>query len=294
MKLKKIKKTLLIILIITVAILIPAIAYEWPQDNVNADNIYSYFGQKRNETISNSLIFGESEIAKSTDDGNISIILTEHDDGFNWFESTLGTAVIVNHQDYLVTVYGNLDTDSLEPSLFEHTKVSTGTPFSTTGNSAWQESNSYLEFQILDIKNSNYVNPLILMPRIDYNESLTLDGISIKNKFGKIYDLETQRNIPAGFYKVYKNRQEKFVPYKTTLLVNGIESEEISYNTIKQNENEIGIEGLHLYSAAELYPDENIMLLGELYLPRGQDTISVTLTDFFGKKYSREFNLSVF
>lgn len=293
MKLKKRNRVILTVSAIAALIIFPIAAYEWPQTNVTSDNFYSFFGQKRSNTLSNSLIFSESETAASTDKGEISVIITEHDDGFNWFESTLGTAVIVNHEDSLVTVYGNLDTDELNTSLYDNPSVSTGTQFATTGNSGWQETDSYLEFQIIDTKNNNYVNPLILMPRLVQKDSLTLTGILLKNKFGKVYDLESQRNIPSGVYKIYKSRQPKAVPYKTTLLVNGTESERISFNTIKQKNSELAVEGHNLYSAEELYPDNDIMLLGELYLPRGKDTISVIVTDFSGKEYSRVFTLTV-
>lgn len=287
-------KKIAIILAAVSLILIPVFAFEWPQANVAVDKFYSFFGQKRASTISTSLIFSESEIARSTDSGDVTVIITEHEDGFNWFESSLGTAAVVAHEDSLLTVYGNLDTENLNVFLYEAPKVATGTELSTTGNSGWQESDSYLEFQIIDTKNSNYVNPLILMPRISRDDSLTLTGITLKNKFGKIYDLETQKNIPAGVYKIYRNRQTKAIPYKTTVFVNGAESERITIDTIKQLDDELAVEGRNLYPASELYPDDTTMLMGELYLPHGKDTISIIVTDFAGKERSRVFNLSVF
>lgn len=281
-------------LISAAAALFPLAAFDWPQDNVTPDSFFSFFGQKRAETISNSLVFSEPEPAKSTDKGRVSVIITEHDDGFNWFESTLGTAVIVSHEDSLLTVYGNLDTDSLNEKLFSEPEVETGTEFSTTGNSAWQEGNSYLEFQIIDTKNDSYINPLIMMPRSEKNEQLTLTGITLENKFGKFYSLETQRNIPAGVYKVYRSRQNVSVPYRTSIAVNGMETEHITYDTINQRETDLAVEGRNRYTAKELYPDDKMMLLGELYLPHGNSTVTLILTDFSGNEKSREFSLSVY
>ena len=293
MKLQKKQKKLFALLGAGAMLIIPAIAFEWPQANVLQDKFYSFFGQKRSDTLSTSLIFSESEEAVCADKGEVSVIITEHDDGFNWFESSLGTCAVVAHEDSLLTVYGNLDTDDFNTDLYEHPSVTTGTKLASTGNSAWQQTDSYLEFQIIDTKNQNYINPLILMPRLGQKHALTLTNVSLKNKFGKVYDLETQKNIPSGVYKIYKSRQDNAVPYKTTLLVNGTESERISYNTIKQKDSELAIEGHNLYSAGELYPDDDIMLLGELYLPHGKDTISIIVTDFSGKEYSRVFTLNV-
>lgn len=291
---KKVFFTISTVITFCLSIVVPAFAYDWPQENIDSNKFHTFFGQKRGNTISTSLIFSESEVARATDDGEISVIITEHEDGFNWFESTLGTAVIVNHEDSLVTVYGNLDTDELSNSLFETPRVTTGTKLATTGNSAWQEKDSYLEFQIIDIKNDNYINPLILMPRIAQKDALTVTGITLKNKFGKTYDLETLKNIPSGVYKIYKTRQSKAIPYKTTVFVNGSESERITYDTIKQKDTELAVQGRNLYSIKELYPKDDQILMGEIYLPNGKDTIAVIVTDFSGKEYSRVFNLTVY
>ena len=293
----KAKKTLFIVISIAVLlslVIIPVFAYDWPQASVDSEKFHTFFGQKRVNTICHSLIFGESEVARATDDGEIGIVITEHEDGFNWFESSLGTCVVVNHEDSLVTVYGNLDTDEFNNTLYEAPRVATGTTLAPTGNSAWQESDSYLEFQIIDTKNKNYINPLILMPRIPQKDSLNVTGISLINKFGKVYDLETQKNIPSGVYKIYKNRQSKAVPYKTTVFVNGSESEIINYDTIKELDSELAVQGRNLYSHNELYPNNDLILMGELYLPNGKDTISIIVTDFSGKEQSRVFNLTVY
>lgn len=290
---KKIRKFLLT-LIISFSVIIPVFTFDWPQDNISAKKFFSFFGQKRANTISNSLIFSESETAKVCDDGQVAVIITEHEDGFNWFESTLGNAVIVAHEDSLSTVYANLDQDGFNQQLFNNPEVKTGTILSTTGNSAWQENESFLEFQIIDTKNNNYINPLILMPRIGKEETLTLTNITLQNKFGKSYDLETQKNIPAGVYKIYRKKQNLAVPYKTAIFVNGSESEKITFDTLKLSNDELSVEGNYFYPVNKLYIENDLMLMGELYLPHGKDTIALIVTDFSGNEKSRVFNVTVF
>lgn len=287
-------KTILLTSLILLTVLIPVFTFDWPQDDISPKRFFSFFGQKRANTISNSLIFSESETAKACDNGQVAVIITEHEDGFNWFESTLGNAVIIAHEDSLSTVYANLDQDNFNQQLFLNPKVTTGTDLSTTGNSAWQEKESYLEFQIIDTKNHNYINPLILMPRIGKEETLTLTNITLQNKFGKFYDLETQKNLPAGVYKVYRKRQNLAVPYKTAISVNGSESEKITFDTLKMAEDELSVEGNYLYPVSKLYIENDLMLMGELYLPHGKDTIALIVTDFSGNEKSRRFNVTVY
>ena len=81
---------------------------------------------------------------------------------------------------------------------------------------------------------------------------------------------------------------------KTTVLVNGSESEIINYDTIKELDSELAVQGRNLYSHNELYPNNDLILMGELYLPNGKDTISIIVTDFSGKEQSRVFNLTVY
>lgn len=290
----KINKKLLTLTILTFLILLPLIAFEWPQENIQSNKINTFFGQKRSQTISNSITLAESQMVEAAEDGEISIIITEHDDGFNWFESPLGTSLVVNHEDDLISVYGNLDTDNLNPEILKSREIKKGTNISTTGNSGWQEDNSFLEFQVIDAKNKNYVNPLILMPRLQMKEQLTLSKVQLKNKFGKYYDLETQTQIPSGIYKIYKNRQKLAIPYKISIAVNGIETEEITFNTLQITENDLGIEGRQLYSMADIYPNDKIMMIGEIYLPNGKNTLRIIQTDFNGKENSKSFTISTY
>ena len=88
-------------------------SFGWPQDNVTQDSFTSYFGQKRGSIISTSVVFSEPEEVKASETGYVLAILTENNDDSDFFPSTLGTAVILSHEDNLVSVYGNLDSETL-------------------------------------------------------------------------------------------------------------------------------------------------------------------------------------
>ena len=55
-----------------------------------------------------------------------------------------------------MTVYGNIDAESLPENLSETKEITTGTPLGISGNSAWQQGHSSLEFQVIDTKNSKH------------------------------------------------------------------------------------------------------------------------------------------
>ena len=141
-------------------------AFDWPQDAVLSDSFYSYFGQRRGNAVSSSLIFSEYSQVKASGDGKIAVIILEHDSDMGWFDSSLGNAVIINHDDKLMTVYGNLDGEEFAIDPGNVTEASAGMPLGTSGNSGWQQGKSCLEFQVIDLEQNAAVNPRLLMPHI--------------------------------------------------------------------------------------------------------------------------------
>lgn len=261
---------------------IAAFGFDWPQNEIMSDSFYSYFGQLRGGTISTSLVFSESEEVKAADSGRIIAVITEHDED-DLFESTLGNAVILAHKDNLTTVYANLDAENQE-NLFNMKDIEIGTKLGNTSNSGWQTGEACLEFQVLDIKNENYVNPRILMPRIGNELDLNIKNISAMNKKGEIFDFSITKNIPSGTYLLYRARQKTAMPYKTAVYVNGAAADSIAYDTLIAKDGKICANGKHPYSIETVYPDSEKQLLGEITIPKGKNTISAVVQDILGKE----------
>lgn len=257
-------------------------AFDWPQNEIMSDSFYSYFGQLRGGTISTSLVFSESEQVKAADSGRVLAVITEHDED-DLFESTLGNAVIVTHKDNLATIYANLDSENLE-NLFEMKDIERGTKLGNTSNSGWQTGEACLEFQVLDTKNGNYVNPRILMPRIGNELELTLKNLSAQDRKGGYFDFNITKSLQAGTYLLYRERQETAMPYKTSVFVNGAASDSISYDTLIVKDGKICVNGKRTYSVEQVYPDPQKQLLGEITLPRGKNTVTAVVQDILGKE----------
>lgn len=269
-------------------------AFDWPQEETQADSFYSYFGQLRGSTISSSLIFTDSSDIKSCEDGKVLAVITEHTDDFGWFESTLGNAVILSHNDNISSVYGNIDESSVSENILSSTDILKGTYLGKSGNSGWQEGTSCLEFQLLDTKNSNAINPRILMPRIGRELELFIQNVTLLDKKGNSYSLNTQRNIPAGTYYIYRERQEVAVPYRTSISLNGIAYENISYDTLNARNGKLCAQGNEDYSVKILYPDEKKQLLGQVILTRGRLSLSIAVINILGAVRQVNFALDVY
>ncbi len=269
-------------------------AYDWPQENVEQTSIKSYFGQKRGEAISTSLVFSDPEPIKCIEDGKILIIMSDESDDSVFFPSTYGTSVILSHDDSLLSVYGNLDKEEVAKSIGEKSELSTGDIIGQPGNSGWQNGTSSLELQIIDTKKATAINPKILITRTNTELPLKLEGIVLESKSGTKVNLAYQRTIKSGLYKIYQKRNPVACPYKSTVAINGVVVDQISYDTINHENNRLYVSGKKKYTSIDIYPDGELQLLGETMFTAGKSTLGLTLNDFLGKGVQQNFIITVY
>ncbi len=291
------------------AMLFTVNAVEWPVEDKAPDSIISYFGQNVGGNISKSIIFAkpkptqdkegniisvEHEV-KAVKEGKILIVMTELDDDSELFPSALGTSVILAHDDDLISVYSNLESQSVNLNTQNKTSLAEGEVIGNTGNTGWQAVPSSLEFQIIDNQNSAAINPKILLPRTEKETDYSLSGIMLQNKSGTFYDLRESKIFPAGTYKVYHTRNKTAMPYKLTCTINGVIEDEIFFDTITYQNGKLYLSGKEKrYNSEVLYADENLLLTGELTLTPGKSTLGITAETFLGKQKQLNYILSIY
>ncbi len=283
---------LVVVLLITVCTMGLSDAFDWPQDETNADSFSSYFAQLRGGRIESSIVFRESSSdVRSADDGEIILLLSGHSGDYGWFNSPLGDAVVISHDDNISTVYGNLDEDSLPSYLYG--SVTSGTKIGESGNTAWHEGECGLEFQVLDLTNKSCINPRLLMPRVGEELELLIGSLSLDDKEGKTHYLLNERKLPAGSYRLYHDRQDIAVPFKTNVAVNGLGVESISYDNLIESRGMLCVQGNEKYSVKDLYPDTKRRLLSVIHLAHGHSTLSVSVVDILGESHQIKYNLDI-
>ncbi|MBQ9537632.1 MAG: M23 family metallopeptidase [Treponema sp.] len=267
-------------------------AFDWPQDETNADSFRSYFAQLRGGRIESSIVFNESSSdVKAADSGELAIVIGGHTSDYGWFDSPLGNAVVIAHGDGISTVYGNLDDDSLPKSMSG--SISAGSKIGESGNSAWHEGESGLEFQVLDTVNKGCINPRLLMPRIGKELELFIGSLSLDDRDGNTHYLLNERNLPSGTYRLYHDRQDVAVPYKTQVALNGLTVETVSYDNLIESKGSLCVQGNEKYSVRELYPDSKRRLLSVIHLAHGHSTLSVFVVDILGESHQIKYNIDI-
>lgn len=282
-------------LLIFLLFFIPLFSLEWPQEEITFENIHSYFGQLRGNVINMSVVFQTPSPVSTSDNGTIIAIINEYDDESVFFPSTLGNAFIVSHSDELVGVYGNLDKETISKEHYNVTDVYLKEIIGETGNSAWQNGKSSLEFQLLDTKNTRAVNPFTLLPKLKEDLPLFLYGIVVEDRSGVQYDLQTTRTLSQGLYKVYRRGQKVASPYKSSVSVNGTLLDEISYDFFSEKDGKIFVHGTKTYSREQLYNKQNLHLVGEARFQKGKKNIlTLTLTDTLQHQVSANYVLNIY
>ena len=270
-----------------------AFCFDWPQAEVTKDSFNSYFGQNRGGILSTSIIFSEPEEVKAAENGYITAIITENSYDSDFFPSTLGTAVILAHNDELISVYGNLDSETLTlKNENEHT-IDAGATIASSGNSGFQENHGNLEFKIIDTKNKSAINPIVLMPRAQEEIPLSLSGIIIVSKNNDYYDINTYKTYNSGLYKVYFKRNPVAAPYKTSVSINGVIVDQLSYDMITQENNKLCIIGKKKYTDADIFPNEDLQLLGEAMFTPGRVTLGLSISDMLGNVKQLNYNIVI-
>lgn len=285
------KKSLVLFFLISFSSL--SFAFEWPQDELTKDSFNQYFGQNNANKLSTSITFSEPSEIKVAENGYILAILENDDDDSIFFPTTLGTTVILSHDDQLLSVYGNIDHDSLSLKNDNEVYIDSGAILGNTGDTGFQTKKGNLEFQIIDTKNKTAVNPKILMPRSETEIPLKLSGVTIFSKDSVYYNIDSVKSYNSGLYRIYFKRNTTACPYKTRLTINGVVMDEITYDTISQENNKLYVNGKKKYTSTDIYPKEGLQLIGEAMFTPGRANLVLSITDVLGNTKQVNYTISV-
>jgi len=265
-------------------------AFHWPQKVENATIFSSFFGQPRGSAFINSLIFENPAEVCAAEEGTVLIELASGIADMGWFETTLGNAIILSHKNEMLTVYGNLDEVTLQSDI---EKVSNEMKLGTSGTSGWQKGKNCLEFQVIDIKSKNLINPFVLMPVLQNKTELSIKNLVAISSAGKTVPIANYSKINSGIYRLYIKKQVAGMTYRTSVLVNGAVAENLTFDILSQKDNRLVVKGKNSYSFEEIYPDAENQLLAEVILSKGKNIITVTIEDFFGNSKVATYTVEV-
>jgi hypothetical protein len=233
--------------------------------------------------LSGSLVFISGGEVHAADNGITLAIIRDPDNGSDRFYSPLGNAVAVDHNDDLLTVYSNLET--IAPHSLPQ-NLNTGNVIGVSGSSGWQGTQNSLEFQVIDVQQERVINPKRLMRPLADERPARIGGLSAVSKRGENYRFTEISSFPTGLYTLYHDFDRTLLPHATTISVNGTDIETITYDMMVERNGKLSIRGKKYYTQEEIYIDELRMILGEVTLLRGRNTIRVVALNINGVETS--------
>lgn len=262
---------------------------EWPVAEINLQRL---FGQRSEGSLEQGLVLAKAGVIRAADNGKILISL-EQNGNMNGFPNTLGNAVIIKHDDDLLTVYGNLD--SLE-RIGEQRHVDTGSILGNAGTSGWTDEGSFI-FQVIDQAKKTVLNPLLLLPLLNERRDPSIRNVVAVSPSGQTYALRTVKSIRQGKYKIYADIADtvdktghELSPFRVTVILNGSEYRSVPFELIKAEKGSLYL-GSPEYRASMLYGDPERIYLGEVSLTRGKNDLVIIAYDTAGNEKSALFGL---
>ncbi|HPX14251.1 MAG TPA: M23 family metallopeptidase [Treponemataceae bacterium] len=277
-------------LILAATVLAGATAFEWPVSELYPVSI---FGQKKEQSVECGIVLEKTELVRAAGSGTVLLTI---DSGYSpyGFPGTLGNAVIVAHDEGLVTIYGNLSSlDRIE----QRSTVETGTILGEAGASGCTREKDLL-FQVMDQTRRLYLNPLLLLPAQTDTRRPVIRKASLTGGNGRVYPLESTRSVRQGKYRLYadisdtiNNSANTLAPFRVTILLNGSEYATIPFEIITANSGTLQL-GSTGQDSGILYDDKGLLYLGEISLARGKNDISIIARDITGNERGEAWSIS--
>ncbi len=279
---------------VLISIVLPLCALNWPS---GTPVFLRSFGQDRGPSFSGGLVFGEKEPVRAADYGKIVVELQEPEN-MTGFPSTLGRAVVLLHDEGLMTVYGNMESTEIARNKDQ---IEKGSIIGTSGNSAWQETPAGLEFHTADIEKKTLINPLVLLPQLEDTEPPVIRNVTAVQPNGNSFVLGQTRSLPHGSYHLYgtvtdtvnASRTRTIAPFRTNVVVNGTEVYSTPYEVLRQSGGQLTLSGTRPADHDTMYPSADTVLLAAVELSRGRAFITVTASDFNGNQRTASFTVDV-
>ncbi len=269
----------------------PAAAMEWPTGVFKPARL---FAQRNESVIECGLTLDDVEAVRAAGYGEVLLTLSPPAN-MTGFPGTLGTAVLLVHDDDLLTVYGNLDSDSLMTGTGDIESLAI---IGSAGNTGWGKKNSLL-FQVIDRKKATFLNPLLLLSSIRDTRSPLIRTVIAVNSAGQSISLAGARALRQGSWRLYADIVDtldglstELSPFRVGVAVNGKEQSAIPYETLKAEGGRLVL-GNAALNADHLYSDPSRIFLGTIQFVRGRSELVIHTRDASGNERSAAFQIQV-
>lgn len=267
------------------------VALEWPVAVVKP---LSFFGQRSAGVIERGIVLYNEDTVRAAGHGSVLITL-EQNSNMDGFPGTLGNAVILAHDDGLLTVYGNLDSAD---RLGDAVQIDSASILGNNGASGWGKPKT-CTFQVIDQVKKTVLNPMLLLPGLKDTHGPIIKDVVVVSSNNQISSLGSVKLVKQGKYRLYADVSDivdgnnaDLSPFRISVLVNGKEYSTIPFELMKEKDGRLYISSPE-YTWNALYSDPTRTFLAEIPLTRGRADISVIARDTADNERSVLFGVQI-
>jgi hypothetical protein len=230
----------------------------------------------------------------ASDNGEL-IFRRNTEDEASGVPSTLGTWLVIDHGDGILSIYGRLQEDSRPLS----NNIEKNDVIGFAGNSGWSKKEGF-NFTIFDRKERRWVNPALVIKQPPETRSPSVQYVALRNAEGREVDLAASRNIRQGRWKIIVqavdtqiNYNDNLAPAKIISSVNGSEAGSIAFETFSARDGVLMMYRNGLVPVSQIYGPYPALEAGEAWFNRGQAQLEIIVEDIAGNSRRLQYRLSV-
>lgn len=281
------KSLVLIFLIISIASLA---AFQWP---IAGGFITASFGENDGDSFLKGIrISGYGSIVSPFLDGELIYYSNEA----NSIAPVMGNTKVLHHSNGFRSIYGHMEPFSDPLGKINLTEEDQLGLVGDSGK-AFEKS---LFFMIYDTKMDQYVNPQIILPPSGDKVAPRIESVILEINGSQIY-LSDQNRIKSGRAKIYGRvvdsdgrigRPIETVPYSITVFYLGNEINQIKFDILKEENDELILKGGNPVSFGSLYSSD-VIFLGEISLSNGVGYLEIAASDISGNNSMKTYQLNI-
>lgn len=264
---------------------------EWP---VTGYKPLRFFGQRAEGVIERGITVEKAETVRAAGHGRLLLTLSEKRN-LSGFPGTLGNAVILAHDEGLLTVYGNLDSVALAA---ERSQIDSQSILGIGGKSGWGYDGCF-SFMVIDHLKNTLLNPLLLIPSPQDSRGPVIRNVVMVSGSNQGIALGNAKGLRQGTYRLYADVSDtvdgssnELSPFRISVLVNGSEHHSLPFELLKEENGRVFLSERE-NTRDSLYGDSSRTFLGEITLSRGRADLAIIARDTSGNERSVQFGLII-
>ncbi len=270
-----------------------AFAIDWPS---NTSQVEGNFGLNKEGRALVGLEFSGEEEVRSVSSGDV-IFSTGDPFSFSSFTAPLGAWEALEHGDGMVSIYARL---APQKNIGRSRSVEKGSILAQSGKTGWSTRTNFY-YALFDRIASRWVNPTLISNQRQDTGKPIIHQVLLIGRDGSAINPRTNPSVRQGAWRVHietndnENAQAplKLGPHEISILVNGIEEQNLRFDYISAKEGNLIIPGNPPRTVDEVYTKEGLYDLGEIRLNRGRVAIQIIVRDSVGNERQVSYTIRV-